>query len=53
METTQARITEVHKALAEFIINATKKDAPSYAVQALPEAVREFVRLGTSFDIRD
>ncbi len=46
MENTQTRMEEVHKALAEFIVNATKKDAPGYAVQALPEAVKAFAELG-------
>ena len=45
MENRQTRMEEVHKALAEFIVNATKKDAPSYAVQALPEAVKAFAEL--------
>ena len=39
---------EVHKALAGFIVNATKKDAPSYAVQALPEAVKSFTQLSNT-----
>ena len=45
MENRQARMEEVHKALAEFIVNASKKDAPSYAVQALPEAVKALTEL--------
>ena len=37
------RLDEIKEALSGFIINSTKKEAPSYAVQALPEAVKTLV----------
>lgn len=51
METTRIRMEEVHKALAGFIVDATKKDAPSYAVQALPEATKAFVELSGKLNL--
>lgn len=53
METTRTRTEEVHKALAEFIVNTTKQGAPGYAVQALPEAVKAFVELSLNLKIRE
>lgn len=42
------QIEDVKHALAEFIIRTTKEDAPSYAVQVLPEAVKGYTDLITS-----
>lgn len=39
------QIDDVKKALADFIIRTTKENAPSYAVQVLPEAVKSYTEL--------
>lgn len=39
------RAQEVHEALSEFIINATVRNAPICAIQALPEATKAYVDL--------
>lgn len=41
----EKQINEVKQAIANFIINATKESAPSYAVQVLPEAVKSYIEL--------
>lgn len=41
-------LEKVREALCTFIINASKEYAPSYAVEALPEAVRVLVLLVTT-----
>lgn len=38
-------LKEVQESLSQFIIDASKKGAPSYAVQALPEAVKVLIEL--------
>lgn len=38
-------INEVKKALADFIIRSAQKNAPSYAVQVLPEAIKSYIEL--------
>jgi len=42
------KLDEIKEALSEFIINSTKKGAPSYAIQALPEVVKALVKLDES-----
>ena len=42
----------VQQALCEFIIRATEKDAPDYAVQALPEATRALIQLSEFIQVR-
>lgn len=39
------QISEIKKALADFIIRTTKENAPSYAVQVLPEAMKSYTEL--------
>ena len=38
-------LENVYQSLSEFIIHATKEDAPSHAVQALPEVVKALIEL--------
>lgn len=46
------RLAEVQKALCQFIINTSKKEAPEYAVQALPETVKALVELSQYLEIQ-
>ncbi len=39
------RLCEIEEALREFIIRSSKKEAPGYAVQTLPEAVEKYLML--------
>lgn len=41
-------IEDVKIAVANFIIRSTKEDAPSYAVQVLPEAIKSYKDLVVS-----
>lgn len=45
------RLIEIEKALREFIIRATKKEAPSYAVQALPGVIGKYLELNEKLRI--
>lgn len=38
-------IHEVYDALCEFVIEATKKDAPVYAVEALPGTLESLIEI--------
>ena len=45
VKTMENQTKEVQKALCDFIIRTTKFNAPSHAVQALPEAIRVLIEL--------
>ena len=38
-------LEEIQKALKEFILNSTKKGAPSFAVQTLPDAIGKYLEI--------
>ena len=40
-------LEDIKDALKEFIVNATKKGAPSYAVQTLPGAIEKYLKIVT------
>ena len=40
-------LEDIKDALKEFIVNATKKGAPSYAVQTLPGAIEKYLEIVT------
>lgn len=38
-------LEDIKDALKEFIVNATKKGAPGYAVQTLPGAIEKYLEI--------
>ena len=39
------KLIRAQEALCDFIIRASKEEAPAYAVQALPEATKSLIEL--------
>lgn len=45
------KLSQTQEALCDFIIRASKEDAPVHTVQVLPEAVKALVALSTSIRV--